>query len=105
MHRFYLSAALLAALALITLNGPVLAASPNDPQTPEKTAPQGTDPPGADDDAQSSPSTKREGVITPSKTGDEGIYTHAPKPNAGTEEEVIPAPGTPGSEQPNVEPR
>jgi hypothetical protein len=40
MHR-YLSAAS-AALALLTLDGQVLAASPNAPQTPEKTVPQGS---------------------------------------------------------------
>jgi hypothetical protein len=103
MHR-YLSAAL-ATLSLLTLDGQVLAASPNAPQTPEKTVPQGSDPPGADDDAQSAPTTKHEGVITPPKTGDEGIYTQAPNPNAGTEEEVIPPPGSPGSEHPNGESR
>jgi hypothetical protein len=65
-----LSTALLSALALITIDGQVLAASPNVPQTPEKTVPQGSDPPGGDNDAQSSPSTKHEGVITPPKTGD-----------------------------------
>jgi hypothetical protein len=101
MHR-HLSAAS-AALALLTLDGQVLAASPNAPQ--ERTVPQGSDPPGADDDAQSAPTTKHEGVITPPKTGDEGIYTQAPNPNAGTEEEVIPPPGSPGSEHPNGESR
>jgi hypothetical protein len=104
MHRFYLSAALVA-LALLALDGQVLAASSNVPQTPEKTVPQGSDPPGADNDAQSAPTTKHKGVITPPKTGDQGIYTQAPNPNAGTEEEVIPPPGTPGSQDPNVEPR
>jgi hypothetical protein len=44
------------------------------------------------------------GVIPPPKTGDEGIYTEAPNPDAGHEEEVIPPPGTPGGD-PNVEPR
>jgi hypothetical protein len=103
MHRFYLSAAL-AALALLALDGQVLAASSNVPQT-EKTVPQGRDPPGADNDAQSAPTTKHKGVITPPKTGDQGIYTQAPNSNAGTEEEVIPPPGIPGSQDPNVEPR
>ena len=106
MQRFYATAALLTALVLIaSQDGQVRAASPSTTQTPEKTVPQGTDPPGADDDVQSSPTTKHKGVITPPKTGDEGIYTQAPNPNAGTKEEVIPPPGTPGSEHPNVEPR
>jgi hypothetical protein len=106
MQRFYATAALLTVLALIaSQDGQVLAASPSTTQTPEQTVPQGTDPPGSDDDVQSSPTTKHKGMITPPKTGDEGIYTQAPNPNAGTEEEVIPPPGTPGSEHPNVEPR
>jgi hypothetical protein len=105
MRRFHASAALIAALVVITSHdGQVLAASPNDP-TPEKTVPQGTDPPGADNEDQSNATTKHKGVIKPPQTGDEGIYTQAPNPNAGTEEEVIPPPGTPGSEHPNVEPR
>ena len=104
MQRFYASAALLTALVLIaSQDGQVLAASPSTTQTPEKTVPQGTDPPGADDGVHSS--TRHKGVITPPKTGDEGIYTQAPNPNAGTNEEVIPPPGTAGSEHPNVEPR
>jgi hypothetical protein len=106
MHRFYLSAALIAALAVIASHdGQVLAASPNAPQTPEKTVPQGTDPPGADNEDQSNATTEHEGVIKPPQTGDEGIYTQAPNPNAGTKEEVIPPPGTPGSKNPDVEPR
>jgi hypothetical protein len=106
MRKFHASAALIAALVLITSHdGQVLAASPNDPQTPEKTVPQGTDPPGADNEDQSNATTKHKGVIKPPQTGDEGIYTQAPNPDAGTEEEVIPPPGTPGSEHPNVEPR
>jgi hypothetical protein len=106
MQRFYATAALSTALALITpQGGQVFAASPDTTQTPEQTVPQGNDPPGADNGEQSGPATQHKGVITPPKTGDEEIYTQAPNPNAGTEEEVIPPPGTPGSEQPNVEPR
>jgi hypothetical protein len=106
MRRFYAAAALFTALALITpQDGQVVAASLDATQTPEQTVPQGRDPPGADNGEQSGPATQHEGVITPPKTGDEGIYTQAPNPNAGTKEEVIPPPGTPGSEQPNVEPR
>ena len=105
MQRFYATAALLTALSLIaSQGGQVLAASPSTTQTPEKTVPQGTDP-GADNDAQSNATVKHEGMITPPKTGDEGIYTQVPNPNAGTNEEVIPPPGTLGSGHPNVEPR
>jgi hypothetical protein len=43
-------------------------------------------------------------VIEPPPIGDEDIYTQAPNPHAGHEEEVIPPPGTPGGD-PNVEPR
>ena len=53
---------------------------------------------------QQTPQAKYKGVIPPPKTGDEGIYTEAPNPDAGHEEEVIPPPGTPGGD-PNVEPR
>ena len=106
MQRFYATAALLTALVLIaSQNAQVRAASPSTTQTLEKAIPQGTDPPGADNDAQSNPTVKHEGMITPPKTGDEGIYTQAPNPNAGTKEEVIPPAGTPGSEHPNVESR
>ena len=57
--------------------------------TPEKTVPQGNDPPGADNGG---PQAKHKGVITPPPTGDEDIYTQAPNPEAGHEEEVIPHP-------------
>jgi hypothetical protein len=73
--------------------------------TPERTVPQGQDPPGADNGEQQTPRAKHKGVIPPPQTGDEGIYTQAPNPDAGHEEEVIPPPGTPGGENPNVEPR
>jgi hypothetical protein len=102
MQRLYATAALFMALALITpQDRQAVAASPDATQTPEQTVPQGNDAPGADNGEQSSPATQHKGVITPPKTGDEGIYTQAPNPNAGTNEEVIPPPG----EHPNVEPR
>ena len=40
--------------------------------------------------------TKHNGVIKPPQTGDQGIYTQAPNPNAGTKEEVIPPAGLTG---------
>ena len=107
MQRLYATAALFMALALITPQdgGQAVAAAPDATQTPEQTVPQGNDAPGADNGEQSSPATPHKGVIKPPKTGDEDIFTQVPDPNAGTKEEVIPPPGTPGSKQPNVEPR
>jgi len=78
---------------------PLLAAGP------EQAAPQGEDPPGADDDGTlTQPPTEHNGVITPPPTGDEGIHTDAPNPDAGHDEEVIPPPGTEGGE-PDAVPR
>src|SRR5262245_27660084 len=71
----------------------------------QQAAPQGEDPPGADDDGTlTPPPTEHNGVITPPPTGDEGIHTDAPNPNAGHDEEVIPPPGTDGGE-PDAVPR
>jgi hypothetical protein len=79
------------------------AASPDD--TMGKTIPQGQDPPGADEEGQTTqPSADHQGVITPPPVGDEDIYTQAPNPEAGHKKEVIPPPGTPGGD-PNIEPR
>jgi hypothetical protein len=80
----------------------------------KKAAPQGRDPPGADEQDQAPPSeshgenlskqlNRNKGVITPPSTGDSEIYTDAPNPNPGTTP-VIPPPGTPGGDQ-SVEPR
>jgi hypothetical protein len=108
MRRFFASAALWATFTLLAPFGPdpVFAASPaGATDTPEKTIPQGEDPPGADNgEPQIPPPAENKGVIPPPPTGDQGIYTQAPNPNAGSEEEVIPPPGTPGGD-PNVEPR
>lgn len=106
MPRFYVAAVVLTTLSLvIAQSNQTFAASPDADQGQEKTVPQGNDPPGADNEDQSNPTTEHKGVITPPTTGDQGIYTQAPNPNAGTKEEVLPPPGSPGSEQPNVEPR
>ena len=60
---------------------------------PEKTVPQGQDPPGADNgEQQAPPLSEHKGVIPPPPIGDEDIYTDAPNPEAGHEEEVIPPP-------------
>ena len=44
------------------------------------------------------PPAEHKGVIPPPPTGDEGIYTDAPNPEAGHEKEVIPPPDTPSEE-------
>lgn len=102
MSQRHMHTALLAALTLLASNlstGPLLAAAP------EQAAPQGRDPPGADNGApQTPPPAEHDGVIPPPDIGDEGIHTDAPNPDAGHEEEVIPPPGTPGGD-PNVDPR
>jgi hypothetical protein len=104
MQRFYLTAVLLATLSLaVAHSNQIFAASPDATEGPEKTVPQGKDAPGNED--QSKPTTEHKGVIKPPQTGDQGIYTQVPNPNAGTKEEVIPPSGSPGSEHPNVEPR
>ena len=39
-----------------------------------------------------------QGVIKPPNTGDTGSHTTVPRPNADSDMEVIPLPGTPGGE-------
>ena len=98
MRAFYAVAALWATLALY---GP--SASFAGPGVgPEKTVPQGQDPPGAENGQQQSPPTEDKEVIPPPPIGDEEIHTEAPNPEAGHEEEVIPPPA-PG-EAPSVTP-
>jgi len=77
--------AILTVLALC-LTRPSLAAD-----TAEKTLPK-----------QRGPTTEYKDVIPPPKIGDEGIYTEAPDPNAGHEEEVIPPPDTSGGGRPKT---
>ena len=93
-----------AVLAAFTLLVPSFTAGHTLAAQPEQAAPQGEDPPGADDDAATPPPVEHNGVITPPPTGDEGIHTEAPAPDAGNDEEVIPPPGTPGGE-PGAVPR
>ena len=58
---------------------------------PEQTAPQGEDPPGADNGTpETAPPAEHKGLIPPPDVGDEDIHTDAPNPEAGHEEEVIP---------------
>jgi hypothetical protein len=63
---------------------------------PEKTVPQGKDPPGAENGEQQSPSTEDKEIISPPPIGDEDIYTQAPNPEAGHDKEVIPPPAPDG---------
>jgi hypothetical protein len=109
MPRFYASATIWVTLTFLApCFGPtqVYAASlAGATDAPETTVPQGTDPPGADNgELPTPPLVQHKGVIEPPPIGDEDIYTQAPNPHAGHEEEVIPPPGTPGGD-PNVEPR
>ena len=95
MPKFCASTAVWLTLALIAPcfdADLVFAASSNDEsEAPEKAAPQGTDPPGADNgDALAPPLVEQNGVIKPPPIGDEDIHTQAPNPDAGHEEEVIP---------------
>ena len=95
MRMFYVTAVVLTTLSLVVAHSnQTFVASPDATQGQEKTVPQGNDPPGNDNEDQSNSTTKHKGVIKPPQTGDEGIYTQAPNPNAGTEEEVIPPPDT-----------
>jgi hypothetical protein len=94
MRKFYATAALWATLALVAPSGSFAGA----PSTPEKTVPQGQDPPGADNTEQPIlPHAEDKEVIPPPPIGDEDIHTQAPNPEAGHEEEVIPPP-TPSEE-------
>jgi hypothetical protein len=105
MQRFYVTAVVLTTLSLVMPHSNQSFAASPDAEGAEKTIPQGEDPPGSDNGDEANPTTEHKGIIKPPKTGDQGIYTQAPNPNAGTKEEVIPPPGSPGSDQPNVEPR
>jgi hypothetical protein len=91
MRGLYATAALWATLALIAPSG-FEASFASATDAPEKTVPQGQDPPGAENGEQPSPRTEHKEVIPPPPTGDEDIYTQAPNPEAGHEEEVIPPP-------------
>jgi hypothetical protein len=71
---------------------------------PKKTIPQGQDPLGADS-AQQLPPAKDGEVIPPPPIGDEDIYTDAPNPDAGHEEEVIPPSRSPPGDESSVRPR
>jgi len=104
MRMFYLTTTLGAALALIAPSGfETSLAGVND--APEETVPQGSDPPGAENGEQWSPLTEHKGVIHPPPIGDEGIYTQAPNPEAGHDEEVIPPPPPAPDEERRVNPR
>ena len=73
---------------------------------PEKTVPQGQDPPGHDNGEQPiPPQSEDKEVIPPPPIGDEDIYTQAPNPDAGHDEEVIPPPPPPLDEESHANPR
>jgi hypothetical protein len=93
--RAFCATALWATLAFYT---PAFAGASGEP---EKTVPQGQDPPGADNGQQLLPPEDKE-VMPPPPIGDEDIHTDAPNPHAGHEEEVIPPPAP--EEAPSVTP-
>jgi hypothetical protein len=102
MHRFYATAAVWATLFLVPPYA-FAASLSGSTETPEKTVPQGNDPPGADNGAQQTlPPAEGGEVIPPPPIGDEDIYTEAPNPNVGHEDEVIPPPAP--DEEPSVTP-
>ena len=100
MSQLHMRTALLAALTLLA---PSLCTDRALAAAPEQTAPQGEDPPGADNGSAGTPPV-HDGVIKPPPTGDEGIHVDVPNPNAGHDEEVIPPSELPGAD-PNAEPR
>ena len=92
MRAIYATAVLWATLALIAPSS-VQTSFAGASDAPEQTVPQGQDPPGADNGEQSiPPQAEDKEVILPHPIGDEDIYTQAPNPDAGHEEEVIPPP-------------
>jgi hypothetical protein len=99
MLRLFATVALGATLAILQPDASLAGAT----GAPEKTIPQGQDPPGADNGEQTPALPERNGVIPPPPIGDEDIYTEAPNPEAGHEEEVIPPPA-PEEEQGATEP-
>jgi hypothetical protein len=101
MRKFYATATLWATLSLIMPTA-FEASFAGAADEPEKTIPQGQDPPGADNGQQLPPSEGKE-VIPPPPIGDEDIHTDAPNPDAGHEEEVIPPPAP--DEAPSVTPQ
>jgi hypothetical protein len=94
MPKFCTSAALLVTLTLLASQG-AFTVSPVG-----ATSEKGSEHlPRADDGKQQhQPPAEHKGVIPPPPTGDEGIYTDAPNPEAGHEKEVIPPPDTPDEE-------
>ena len=99
MRRSYATVSLWATLALIA-SSTFEASFGGATDMPEKTVPQGQDPPGADNGEQPiPPHVEDKEVIPPPRIGDEDIHIPAPNPEAGHEEEVIPPPA------PSVKPR
>ena len=102
MRKFYATAALWATLAVI-VPAAFEASFAGATDTPEKTVPQGQDPPSGDNTEQPIlPHAEDKEVIPPPPIGDEDIHTQAPNPEAGHEEEVIPPPAP--DEAPSVTP-
>jgi len=97
MPRFCSNSVLWMALALFVPLSAFYTPFVHASDTTGKATPRGKDLPAADS-GRPLPPTEHKGVIPPPPIGDEGIYTDAPNPEAGHEEEVIPPPETPSEE-------
>jgi hypothetical protein len=90
MSKLY-TALMAAAIAALLFGLDLASAAPAGTDTQQQAAPQGKDAPGADDNGQA-PLAQQDGVIKPPPTGDEGIHTEVPNPNAGPRDEISPPP-------------
>lgn len=88
MSKFHTGAMSAAAVAALLFGLGIDQARAADTDTQEQTAPQGK---------------QEDGVIKPPPTGDEGIHTEVPNPNAGPRDEIAPPPQLPGSK--NAQPK
>jgi len=102
MSKFHTGAMSAAAVAALLFGLGIDQARAADTDTQEQTAPPGKDAAGPDDNVQS-PLAQEDGVIKPPPTGDEGIHTEVPNPNAGPRDEIAPPPQLPGSK--NAQPK
>jgi len=88
MSKFHTGAMSAAAVAALLFGLGIHQARAADTDTQEQTAPQGK---------------QEDGVIKPPPTGDEGIHTEVPNPNAGPRDEIAPPPQLPGNK--NAQPK
>jgi hypothetical protein len=87
MQRFGANLLVWVTLALLAALGVLASPLAYATDATDETAPQRARPPA-----------EHKGVIPAPPTGDEGIFTDAPNPEAGHDKEVIPPPDTPSEE-------